>query len=118
VKFLIDECVDEEIVEQLRRDNHTIIYVAEIEMGISDDEVLSLSNQSNVVLLTADKDFGELIFRQRKLSHGVILIRLHGLTAKRKAEIVSEAITKHQQEMVNAFTVISHNAVRIRTKVE
>ena len=118
MKFLIDECVDEEIVEQLRQDQHQIIYVAEIEMGISDDEVLTLSNQSDTLLLTADKDFGELVFRQKRLFNGVVLIRLSGLSAKKKAEIVSEAIAKHEKEILNAFTVISYNSIRIRSKSE
>ncbi|MBM4166222.1 MAG: hypothetical protein FJ218_04780 [Ignavibacteria bacterium] len=117
MKFLIDECVDEEIVERLRQDKHQTIYVAEIEMGISDDIVLSLSNEPETLLLTSDKDFGELVYRQKQIFNGVILIRLTGLSAKKKATIVSDAILKHEKELTNAFTVISYNSVRIRTKL-
>jgi predicted nuclease of predicted toxin-antitoxin system len=44
-----------------------VLYVAEQEPGITDDDVLNLANQGNSLLLTADKDFGELIFRQGKI---------------------------------------------------
>jgi predicted nuclease of predicted toxin-antitoxin system len=45
--------------------------VAEMDTGISDDVVLDLANQEGSLLLTADKDFGELVFRQHRLMTGV-----------------------------------------------
>jgi predicted nuclease of predicted toxin-antitoxin system len=66
VKFLADECVDRQIVERLRRERHEVLYFVEMEPGISDDEVRNLANLEKSILLTADKDFGELIFRQGK----------------------------------------------------
>jgi predicted nuclease of predicted toxin-antitoxin system len=61
---------------RLRAEGHDVQYVAELATGISDDAVLRLSNEADRLLLTADKDFGALVFRQRRLSSGVILIRL------------------------------------------
>ncbi len=43
-KFLADECVDRSIVDRLRHDGHTVLYVAEMEPGISDHDVLDLAN--------------------------------------------------------------------------
>ncbi|MBU1744766.1 MAG: DUF5615 family PIN-like protein [Proteobacteria bacterium] len=53
--------------------------------GISDDTVLELANNEGSLLLTSDKDFGDLVFRLRRLSAGVVLIRLAGLTPAKKA---------------------------------
>ena len=66
--LLVDESVDRQVVDRLREDGHTVSYVAEMDPGISDDDVLSLANEKEAVLLTADRDFGELIFRQKKVS--------------------------------------------------
>lgn len=44
MKIVADEGVDRQVVEQLRRENHEVIYVAELAAGISDDEVLRLAN--------------------------------------------------------------------------
>ena len=74
--FLADEGVDRQIVERLRLDGHEVSYVAEMTPGIMDEVVLSESRNSESVLITADKDFGELVFRQRQTSTGVLLIRL------------------------------------------
>ncbi|GIW42747.1 MAG: hypothetical protein KatS3mg077_0029 [Candidatus Binatia bacterium] len=61
MKILADEGVDRPVVERLRQDGHEVRYVAEIEPGISDDNILDLANREGAVLLTADKDFGEFV---------------------------------------------------------
>lgn len=114
MKFLADESVDRQVVDQLRLDGHEVWYVAEKEPGISDDTVLDRANQEMAVLLTADKDFGELVFRQKRIAMGVILLRLAGLSPGQKAGIVSVAIHRHLQELENAFTVVVPGAIRIR----
>ncbi|MEH2408585.1 DUF5615 family PIN-like protein [Nostoc sp.] len=59
MKFLGDENLDWQIVERLRLDGHEVLYVMEIQSGITDDEVLNLANNESAILLTSDKDFGE-----------------------------------------------------------
>jgi len=114
MKFLADESVDRPIVEKLRQDGHFVLYVAEMEPGISDDAVLDLANRESALLLTADKDFGELVFRQHRFMIGIVLIRLAGLSLLLKAEIVANMINKHLRELPNAFVVITPAMFRIR----
>jgi len=114
VKFLADESVDRAIVERLRQLGHRVWYLAEMEPGSSDDAVLGLANQEKAVLLTADKDFAELVFRQRRLASGVILIRLAGLSSERKADVVVSTIAAHLPEFPQAFAVVTPGAIRIR----
>ena len=114
MNLVADEGVDRHIVERLRQDGHTVQYIAELEPGISDDFVLTVANQENAPWLTADKDFGELIYRQKRLTSGIILIRLAGLSPTQKAEIVSRGINRHQNELLNAFAVVIPGAIRIR----
>jgi predicted nuclease of predicted toxin-antitoxin system len=114
MKFLADESIDRQIADRLRKDGHEVWYVAEMEPGISDDLVLDRANQAMAILLTADKDFGELVFRQKRIAVGVILIRLAGLSPMQKAELVSIAINQHLPELQNAFSVIGPSSIRIR----
>ncbi len=118
MNFLADESVDHQIVERLRQDGHHVWYVAEMEPGISDDTVLALANREAALLLTADKDFGEMIFRQRLHMHGIMLIHLAGLSPKRKAKLVASVINQHGMELPNAFAVIAPGVFRIRRVVE
>lgn len=117
MNFLADEGVDRQIVERLRIEGYSVLYVAQMQPGISDDVVLDLANQYNALLITADKDFGELVFRLRRLTGGVILLRLAGLSP-RKAEIVVLVINQHLEELIGAFTVLAPGSLRIRQQAE
>jgi predicted nuclease of predicted toxin-antitoxin system len=117
MNLLADESVDRQIVERLRQDGLEVLYVAEMEPGVTDSVVLERANESTALLVTADKDFGELVFREGRLSSGgVTLIRLAGLSAGRKAEVVSNAFRKHGAEFSQRFSVISPGKIRIRQK--
>lgn len=114
MNFVADESVDRPVVEHLRRDGHQVSYVAELGPGMLDDDVLNLANQEAALLLTADKDFGEMVFRQRLHVHGVVLIRLAGLLPARKAEIVALAVKEHLAELPCSFAVIMPGMFRVR----
>ncbi|WP_310488631.1 DUF5615 family PIN-like protein [Chamaesiphon sp. VAR_69_metabat_338] len=114
MKFLADENMDVAIVERLRQDGHQVWYVAEMEPGIPDDEVLALANREGAILITADKDFGELVFRLRYLATGIILIRLAGLSISAKCDIISITIQEHESELFSAFAVLAPTSIRIR----
>ena len=114
MNFVADESVDRQIVERLRDDGHSVWYIAEMSPSISDDEVLQHANNGTAPLITSDKDFGELVFRQHLVSYGVVLIRLSGLSTELKANVVSYSITNHEKEIFGNFTVISPSRIRIR----
>jgi predicted nuclease of predicted toxin-antitoxin system len=116
MKFLADECVDYQIIDLLRKNSYELLYIPEMDPGISDKEVFDISNKESAVLITADKDFGELVFRQGKTNSGVILLRLSGLPLNVKAEVVLSAIDRYHDEMINNFTVITPETIRIRNK--
>jgi predicted nuclease of predicted toxin-antitoxin system len=117
VNVLADESIDRQIVDRLRQDSHVVRYVAEMDPGISDDTVLDLANREGALLLTADKDFGELVFRQRRMAVGVVLVRLAGLSPTRKGEIVASAIGRHAMELPHAFAVITPGMIRVRRRI-
>ena|SRR5947209_3563441 len=114
MNLLADESVDRPIVERLRQEGHATAYVAELSPSIPDDEVLRQANADRALLVTADKDFGELVFRQHRMHSGVILLRLAGIGAAAKAETVAQVLRDHATELQGAFSVISSSALRIR----
>lgn len=117
MNILADEGIDRHIVEHLRLNGHPVIYIAELEPSISDNEVFDRANATESILLTADKDFGEIVFRDdRLISDGVVLIRLAGLTSELKAKIVLEALRNDESMLRGHFTVISPGKIRHRTK--
>jgi predicted nuclease of predicted toxin-antitoxin system len=117
MNFLADESIDQPVVERLRADGHEVLAVAEMAPSIPDEAVLTLANQREAILLTADKDFGELVFRQHRISAGVVLMRLAGLSPATKARVVASVIRAHASELFHAFTVVSPGMVRIRSRI-
>ncbi len=75
MQFLADESADFAAVRALRADGHDVVAVAEIAGGAPDDVVLELARTSGRILLTEDKDFGQLVYADRQATGGVILIR-------------------------------------------
>ena len=69
MNFVADESVDIQIVDRLRKDGHFVWYVTEMSPSITDDEVRELANSKSAPLITSDKDFGELVFRQHLISY-------------------------------------------------
>jgi predicted nuclease of predicted toxin-antitoxin system len=116
--WLVDESVDHAIADRLsQEDGLTVLYVAELDPGVTDEQVLELAAEEHAYLLTADKDFGELVFRQHKNVRGVLLVRLAGLPPGQKAELVSAAIQAHNDDLEGSFAVITTAGVRIRRTV-
>jgi predicted nuclease of predicted toxin-antitoxin system len=114
MKLLADENIEREFVLALRAANIHVISAWESYIGFADDEILQISVDEKAVILTYDTDFGELVFRFSLKSHGIILLRLSGLSLPDKVEKTISVIQDHQHEIKNAFTVISENSVRIR----
>ena len=116
MKCVADENVDLSIVRALRHSGHEVWYVAEEATGIDDEEVLQKAAGENALLLTGDKDFGDLVFRQGKATAGVLFLRLAGVSAGEKARLVTEAVREYQDELVGAFSVLTHVALRVRKR--
>jgi len=71
MRWLGDECVSASLVMALRAAGHDVFYVAETAAGLSDTDVIALASRENRLLLTEDKDFGDLVFRWRRPVPGV-----------------------------------------------
>jgi predicted nuclease of predicted toxin-antitoxin system len=74
--WLADECVAAPLVAQLRDAGHDVLYVAELAAGLDDHQVIALAEAQGSLLLTDDKDFGDLVFRHRHSVPGIVSMRI------------------------------------------
>lgn len=114
MKLAADENVDRAIVDALRQAGHDVWYVAEAAAGITDEQVLETALRNSALLLTSDKDFGELVFRQGRASSGVLLLRLAGVPGLQKMSLVLDTLENHGSELPGTFSVLTASTVRIR----
>jgi predicted nuclease of predicted toxin-antitoxin system len=76
VRWLADECVDGALVEEMRKAGHDVVYLAQIDRQASDEQVINRANEEFRLLLTEDKDFGELVFWRNRGVPGLVLLRV------------------------------------------
>ncbi len=106
MRFVADEGCDFAVVRAPRSARHEIVAVAEMSPRIGDDQVLKLARDGGRILLTEDKDFGELIYAQGQKSCGVVLIRFPAGARGPMAAAVLDAVNRLGDKLSSRFTVV------------
>jgi predicted nuclease of predicted toxin-antitoxin system len=112
LRILADENVALDIVLALRGAGHDIVWAAEIDPRQADEHWLALAEAERRLLLTHDKDFGDLVFRDRwPATSGVFLLRLGAMDARLQAALVKIVL---DQELVwyRSFSVLTPRLLR------
>jgi predicted nuclease of predicted toxin-antitoxin system len=78
MRFVADEGCDFSVVRALRAAGHDVTAILEISPRAEDTAIIDLAVREQCVLLTEDKDFGELVYTNARTASGVILIRFPG----------------------------------------
>lgn len=113
-KFVADESVERGISKALQRSGHEVWEVDTHAAGASDRRVLELTRQREAILLTADKDFGDLVYTELEEVRGVVLLRLQGLPLPAMIQRSVTAIEAHVKELAQNFVVVGLRQVRVR----
>ena len=114
MRFLADENVPRPIVCWLRDQGHDVLYAAESRAQTPDDDLLSEAEAQGSVILTQDKDFGELVFRDHLNSHGVILMRMENFPASFRLARLQAVWITIENNLPGKFIVVTKSKVRIR----
>ena len=113
--FLANENFPRPSILFLREQGHTILSIQELNPGWSDSEVLQKASSENLVILTFDSDYGELIFRYALQNPtAVIFFRLKGKDPLFVGQMLQEVIASKRIEIEEAFTIIDENSIRQR----
>ncbi len=113
MRLLLDSCVWRPAAEELRAAGHDVSHVGERGVDPGDDEILRCSLEENRVLVTLDKDFGELVFVLGR-PHPAI-VRLVDIRARDHGRATLEILRNYSQELARrAIIVVERDRVRIR----
>lgn len=114
MKFLADESVEKAIVNWLRGQNFDVAYIAEKAPSLSDEEVISFANNEDRILITNDKDFGELVFHQGKTAVGILLIRATNEESSNKIALVEKVLRLLKNKLEGQFVVVNEKGIRAK----
>lgn len=112
--ILADENVARPIVAWLRDSGHEVLYAAESRIQASDVELLAEAETHGFVVLTEDRDFGELVFRNRLNSSGVVLLRLGDQPAYARLARLQRAWPLIETRLPGHFIVVTRARIRLR----
>lgn len=113
MKFIVDECTGSSVADFLKHNNHEVISIFDEFRGTSDDFILEKCYKETYILITSDKDFGEMVFRQNLKHCGIILIRCEPNNFSTRIKVLSKLLENFKQNLENNFVVVTNNKVRI-----
>ena len=116
IKFLIDVGVGKKVEEFLTNEGFDIKAIRDINPAMSDKEVLNLAVIEKRMIITMDKDFGELVYKSNLNHNGVLILRIEDANINDKIKILSDIVTNYLDEIRNSFCIYYRGKLRIRGK--
>ncbi len=111
--FLADESCDFGVVLALRAAGFRVTAVSEVAPGANDNIVIDLANRERSILVTEDKDFGQLVYASGHESAGILLVRYPFSLRKKLFKDIVQIVSQRGDELAGAFTVLQPGRVRI-----
>ena len=88
MRFLVDECTGPAVAGWLRKQKHEVFSVYEEARGMEDDDIIQKAFAEGWILITNDKGFGEIVYRQWREHRGIVLLRLEDERAANKIDTI------------------------------
>lgn len=116
MRFLVDESTGLAVVAFLRREGHDVIAVSEAMPQADDDAILDMARTEERIVVTNEKDFGDLVYRSGRVHSGVLLLRLRDESSAGRVRMVAAVLREHAGRLSGAFVAASEGGVRVRVK--
>jgi predicted nuclease of predicted toxin-antitoxin system len=114
LRFLVDESVSGDIIQYLRSSDHDVVAIVEEARGANDEFVLMRAVDEDRILITVDKDFGELVFHSGQSHVGVLLLRLKDETAQNQVRVLASVLNQYADKLPGQFAVVQDERIRFR----
>lgn len=113
MRFLLDENTDAQLADHLGGLGHdATTVVGDYRPGLSDMDILAIAQNENRVLITDDRDFGELIFRQGESHVGVLYFRLGIAVLSERLDRLDHVLAEHADQL-DQFLTVTRDRVRV-----
>jgi predicted nuclease of predicted toxin-antitoxin system len=113
VELLADESCAGPVVRALRAAGHDLVVIAEVAKGASDERVMERAFTEGRILITEDRDFGELVYASGRPTAGIVFVKFHSRARRTKPKAVVEAIAKLSERLRGGFAVVEPGRVRL-----
>ena len=113
MKLLLDTCVWGGARVELEAAGHDVVWTGSLPPDPGDEEILAQAHREHRILVTLDKDFGELAIVHGRPHCGIV--RLVSIPARRQAAVCERVLALHGSElMVGAIVTVDSQRLRFR----
>lgn len=112
--FIVDAGVGKSVEEWLTNEGYNVISIRLLNAEMEDEQIISLALSENAIIITMDKDFGELVYKENKQHSGILLLRLDDAVAREKLAVIQSLLPSHLNSIKNYFTVYHNGKLRTR----
>jgi predicted nuclease of predicted toxin-antitoxin system len=114
INFIVDIGVGKTIEQWLLKEGYSIISTSKLNHELADKDIIALAIKHSSIIITMDKDFGELVFKDMLIHCGILLLRLEDAVAEEKLAALQNILPKHINELTNNFCVYQNGKFRTR----
>lgn len=114
MRVLVDVGVGKAVEAWLRAQGHDVLALRDVDPGIPDEEALDRALREGRLVVTMDKDFGNLVYRLGRGHAGVLLLRLEEARSAGKVTVLQTIFEDHAAHLPGAFSVYQRGKLRIR----
>jgi predicted nuclease of predicted toxin-antitoxin system len=113
VRFLADESCDFAVVRALNAAGHDVSTVSDLAPAAEDHVVAALAEAESRILLTEDKDFGQLAYATGLSTSGVVLIRYPAHARSTLGAAIVAVVAEFSDRLIGAFVVVEPGRARL-----
>lgn len=114
--FLANENFPLFSIRLMRNHGHNVASIIEDTPGAKDEDILRQAYKEKRIVLTFDRDYGELIYKHKLFTPaGIVYFRFDPSTPEEPAEILLKILAKGEVTILGKFTVIERGRIRQRT---
>jgi predicted nuclease of predicted toxin-antitoxin system len=114
LKFVLDVGVGYKVWEYLNSNGYDATLITAINPSMSDTDILFIAENESRMVITMDKDFGDLVYHSGKAHKGVLLLRLEDALGDEKAATMQFIIENFKDQIEGKFCVFKNGRLRIR----
>ena len=116
MNFLADESCARPVIRALRAAGHDVLAMSEVAPGSTDERVLERAVHEQRVLITEDRDFGELVYARGGSSAGIVFLRFPSSARRLRVSTTLQAVATLGSRLRSAFVVVEPGRVRISAR--
>ena len=113
MRFVVDECTGPSVALWLRARGHDVVSIYDDLPRAPDNDILAFAVREDRIVITNDKDFGELVFRDHRPHRGVVLLRLSHDAVANKIAALERALPTLPDDLSACIVIVTDRTVRV-----